>query len=129
MTSLCFISHSFTSSFVSSRFSVVKASGITKKSEEHLHWFCFRHFTVLKDISTEYFIQMNKARLCSTFIFSHGRLRMFLTLFRFLLLHSIPYAHEKGCSKILSCRHTPRFLPQAHCQRLCFKRAPFFASQ
>ena len=81
-----------------------------KKSDGHLYWFCFRHFTVLKDISTEYFIQMNKARLCCTLIiFSDGSLRMFLTLFRFLLLHSIPYANEKGCSKILSCRHTLRF--------------------
>ena len=97
-----------------------------KKSDGHLHWFCFRHFIVLKDISTEYFIQMNKARLCCTLIiFSDGSLRIFLTLFRFLLLHSIPYANEKGCSKILSCRHTLRFLPQAHCQRLCFKRVPF----
>ena len=34
-----------------------------------MHWFSFRHFTVLKDINTEYFIQMNKARLCCTFIF------------------------------------------------------------
>ena len=116
--------------FVSSRTYLVKVSGIKKKnSDRHLHWFCFRHFTVLKDINTEYFIQMNKARLCCTFIFSDGRLRMFLTLFRFLLLHAIPYANEKGCSNILSCRHTPRFLPQAHCKRLCFKRAPFFASQ
>ena len=125
-TSLCFISHSFTSSFVSSRTSVVKASGIIKKSEGHLHWFCFRHFTVLKDISTEYFIQMNKARLCCTFIFSDGLLRMSLTLFRFLLLHAIPYAHAKGSLKILSYRHTSRFLPRAHCHRLCFKRARLF---
>ena len=100
-----------------------------KKSDGHLHWFCFRHFTVLKDISTEYFIQMNKARLCCTLIiFSDGSLRMFLTLFRFLLLHSIPYANEKGCSKILSCRHTLRFLPQAHCQDYVLNAYPFCES-
>lgn len=113
--------------FVSSGTSLVKVSGIKiKKSDGHLHWFCFRHFTVLKDISTEYFIQMNKARLCCTFIFSDSRLRMFLALFLFLLLHSIPYANEKCSLKILSCRHTSRFRPQAHCQRLYLLNAQPF---
>lgn len=81
---------------VSSRTSLVKLSEI-KKSMGSCTGFQNRHFTVSKDISTEYFIQMNKARLCCTF-FSDGRLRMLLTLFRFLLLH------EKGSRKILLYR-------------------------
>ena len=97
-----------------------------EKSDRHLHWFCFRHFTVLKDISTEYFIQMNKTRLCCTFIFSDSRLRMFLALFLFLLLHSIPYANEKCSLKILSCRHTSRLRSKAHCQRLYLLNAQPF---
>lgn len=51
---------------VSSRTSLVKLSEI-KKSMGSCTGFQNRHFTVSKDISTEYFIQMNKARLCCTF--------------------------------------------------------------
>ena len=52
--------------YVSSRTFLVKLSGIKKSVDIYTG---FVSDTVLKDISTEYFIQMNKARVCRTLIF------------------------------------------------------------